>query len=391
MKSRRDFIKISAAGAGVAALGLSSLSWDGVNNLSASNNQKPVSDDEMTPYPTYCEVLFRNIHYWSANLFLVFGLIHIWDHFSHIKKIKMKPAVWFRLSIGVLVIFLAMLTGFILKGDADSLQARRILQELIDGLPFIGSFLSVSLLGSTESLQLIYVHHIATFTIFIAIIILEHTKSIWPKLKETVIVSAIIITISWLFQTPLHDNIHPVIKGPWYFVGLQEILHWLSTPQVSILLVLLFIILIFVVPYGDKKNQFISKRSLLILTIIYLFLTSVGYFFRGPNWQLIWPGETNYSYYIHNPFKISAVNFISNKNEIEKAVSSTPVFGRIEGCIVCHDDVKGFSASHNPQALGCYSCHSGDPFTLNKDVAHRNMELIPGNLSDASKSCAGFK
>mgnify|MGYP002397906514 CR=1 FL=1 len=332
-------------------------------------------------------VLFRNMHYWSANFFLVFSLIHIWDHFSKNKNIKIKPAIWFRLSLGVLVIFLAMLTGFLLKADADSMQARRILHELINGIPFIGSFLSVSLLGSTESLQLIYVHHIATFTIFIVIIILEHTKSIWPKLNETIIISAIIIFISWLFQTPLHDNIYPVIKGPWYFVGLQEILHWLTTPQVSILLVLLFILLIFIVPYGDKRNQFISKRSLLILTMIYIFLTTVGYFFRGPNWQWVWPGDSNYTYYIHNPFKISAVNFISDKDEIEKAVSSIPVFGRKEGCIVCHDNVKGFSASHNPQALGCFSCHGGDPFTLSKHTAHKDMELIPGNLVDANKSC----
>ena len=65
MKTRRDFIKISAAGAGVAALGLSPLSWDGVNKLSASNEQKPVSDDEMTPYPTYCEVCFWKCAGWT--------------------------------------------------------------------------------------------------------------------------------------------------------------------------------------------------------------------------------------------------------------------------------------------------------------------------------------
>ena len=65
MKTRRDFIKISAAGAGVAALGLSPLSWDGVNKLSASNNQRPVSDDEMTPYPTYCEVCFWKCAGWT--------------------------------------------------------------------------------------------------------------------------------------------------------------------------------------------------------------------------------------------------------------------------------------------------------------------------------------
>jgi len=331
--------------------------------------------------------LFRNIHYWSANLFLVFILIHIWDHFSRNNKINISKAVWFRLSIGVLVIFLAMLTGFLLKADADSLQARRILDKLINGIPLIGSFFSTSLFGTSDSLQVVYVHHIATFTIFIVIIILEHNKTFWPGLKETIIVALGLILIGYFFRAPLHDSFYPVIKGPWYFVGLQEILHWLTTPQLSILLILLFVLLIFFAPFGSSKSQFIARRSLLVLSIAYLILTITGYFFRGPNWEWIWPGEKNYSYYVHNPLKISKVVFINPQTDIDKTLSSPDVFGRKEGCLACHGQVNGFSASHNPETMGCFSCHGGDPYTLNKKDAHRKMILIPGNLKDADKSC----
>ena len=78
----------------------------------------------------------------------------------------------FRLSIGVLIIFLAMLSGFLLKGDADSLQARQILESLTLQIPVFGKSLAFSLLGQSGSFQLIYVHHIATFTIFIAIVMI---------------------------------------------------------------------------------------------------------------------------------------------------------------------------------------------------------------------------
>jgi len=63
MKTRRDFIKISAAGAGAAVVGVSALK--GLNTLSAANNQTPVSDEEMTPYPTYCEVCFWKCAGWT--------------------------------------------------------------------------------------------------------------------------------------------------------------------------------------------------------------------------------------------------------------------------------------------------------------------------------------
>ena len=64
MKTRRDFIKISAAGAGAAVIGASALK--GIGTLSAANSdQTPVSDEEMTPYPTYCEVCFWKCAGWT--------------------------------------------------------------------------------------------------------------------------------------------------------------------------------------------------------------------------------------------------------------------------------------------------------------------------------------
>ena len=58
-----------------------------------------------------------------------------------------------------------MITGFLLKGDADSKQAWRILDSLLSSVPVIGNILSFSLLGDEGSLQLVYIHHIATLTI----------------------------------------------------------------------------------------------------------------------------------------------------------------------------------------------------------------------------------
>ncbi len=59
MKTRRDFIKITAAGAGAAALGFHALSWDSVTaRFVANGDTSPVSDEELTNYPTYCEVCF---------------------------------------------------------------------------------------------------------------------------------------------------------------------------------------------------------------------------------------------------------------------------------------------------------------------------------------------
>ncbi|MBN2637757.1 MAG: molybdopterin-dependent oxidoreductase [Bacteroidales bacterium] len=65
MKTRRQFIKISTAGVGAAALGLQALNMKGVNLLPDKFSGDPVSDEDLTPYPTYCEVCFWKCAGWT--------------------------------------------------------------------------------------------------------------------------------------------------------------------------------------------------------------------------------------------------------------------------------------------------------------------------------------
>ncbi len=64
MKTRRDFIKISTVGAGAAALSIKGLSSKGFGLFDAKT-EGPVSDEELTPYPTYCEVCFWKCAAWA--------------------------------------------------------------------------------------------------------------------------------------------------------------------------------------------------------------------------------------------------------------------------------------------------------------------------------------
>ena len=58
-----------------------------------------------------------------------------------------------------------------------------------------------------------------------------------------------------------------------------------------------------------------------------------------------------------------------------------------ESCLNCHSGTKGYSAYHNPKLIGCASCHLGNTTSMNKDESHKGMILIPGNLSNATKTC----
>jgi hypothetical protein len=73
-----------------------------------------------------------------------------------------------------------------------------------------------------------------------------------------------------------------------------------------------------------------------------------------------------------------AANLLSEKYFIQRSFN---------GCVDCHDEMTGFEESHTPDKVGCNACHLGNPNTTNKNFAHKGMILIPGNLSDASRTC----
>jgi hypothetical protein len=77
---------------------------------------------------------------------------------------------------------------------------------------------------------------------------------------------------------------------------------------------------------------------------------------------------------------------IFDVNSVEKENYSTINIER-ETCQNCHIQNTGFSEYHNPELIGCVSCHLGNPKAETKEESHKNMVLIPGNLSNADATC----
>ena len=57
-------------------------------------------------------------------------------------------------------------------------------------------------------------------------------------------------------------------------------------------------------------------------------------------------------------------------------------------CISCHTDMKGFAPAHTANKVTCTACHLGNPNSFDKFEAHGKMVNVPGNLSNASETCA---
>lgn len=89
---------------------------------------------------------------------------------------------------------------------------------------------------------------------------------------------------------------------------------------------------------------------------------------------------------------VIAIFFFLRNNIFQTTAAEVIEYTKIEvldkeSCLECHQNTKGYSSYHNPELIGCISCHLGNPNTSDKEDSHKGMVLIPGNLSDAKVTC----
>jgi hypothetical protein len=346
--------------------------------------------DAHTPYDSLALLLltspgarfYRNIHYLAAQIFLVLTLFHTWDHLRRSTERRLSVAMWARVALSLPLVVFLMLSGFILRGDAESVQALRIVSTIVGDIPFAGRSLAVALFGQASGdLQVIYLHHIATATVLAWLIVAEHARSIWPRAIPVVSVFVVTAALGLFVSPTLHDGLDPLVRGPWYFLGVQELLHWTAHPGWVIALGGVVLGALFWVPRLSEERARRVKAGLAACLVAYGGITAFALLFRGENWSFAWPLS----------FRASGVRLESALGgpsiEALRGHDIPVVLGRREGCLYCHHDVRGLSASHCPDAIGCASCHAGNPFSLEKSVAHAGITLVPGNLSVAARTC----
>ncbi len=322
---------------------------------------------------------FRNAHYWAGQLCLVLSLLHVWDHLRASTEGRVTTGVWMRLAISLPLLVFIMLSGFMLRGDPEGRQALRILTEATAQVPVAGPLLATFVFGAAEQLGLVYVQHVATATIVVWLFVIEHARRVWPRTPAFLAVTVLTAALSLVLTPGLHDGLDPVLKGPWYFLGLQELLHWTPWPRLILLAGAVIVGGLFAVRVAPPRAADTIKGALLALTLVYVALCGVGGFLRGENWAWDpgWPATVS-------------VGWVFGSTPDAPKTLPTPlpvVMDRPEGCLICHRGVVGLGNAHRPDAVGCASCHGGDVFTLHKGRAHAGMETITGNLASAVQRC----
>jgi len=245
-----------------------------------------------------------------------------------------KPPREFNWVVGVLLLLLTLalsFTGYLLPWDQLAFWAITVGTAIAAYFPLLGPQVRYLLLGGHEigaaALLRFYVLHCLILPLAMAFLVALHFWRVrkdgglsapparlhrrvlaWPHLvfRELLVLVLVLVVVhaaALLFNAPLEGIADATrtpnpAKAPWYFLGLQELVHY-GAMFGGVVVPTAIVLALLVLPYLDTHPRgvgvwFARERRqanalFAVIAVALVAVTIVGTFFRGPNWAWVWP------------------------------------------------------------------------------------------------------
>lgn len=196
--------------------------------------------DVLVPFGSF----WRSLHFFSSQGFFAFSLIHLLAVFINKSYLQMSWAKWLPLIGSIPFALLLLFSGYVLRGDATGEMAGLIAENICLSVPLIGELINDLLFSvSAEGMKRIYANHIVGFGVVWGILCWNHVRKYRANSKEHGLLLCFFFVLSLLVDAPMEpetlSSAH--IPGPWFFLGLQELLMYIQPFWSGILFPLSFL------------------------------------------------------------------------------------------------------------------------------------------------------
>ncbi len=228
--------------------------------------------DVLVPFGAY----FRSLHFYSSQFFFLFSICHLFGIFGLAQSYSRKQ--WLMLSATLPVALLILFTGYVLRGDSTGFSAGMIAEAILLDLPYIGKTTNDLLFSISENgMKRIYVNHIIGFGLFWGWLAWGHVKKFRVSFNRHIFLTITILLFSLFITAPFDPDHLGVthIAGPWFFLGLQELLRYLPPMVAGILFPSTLLIAL---AFLQKRNRGYRYFLLFILLwlLFYALLTGIA-------------------------------------------------------------------------------------------------------------------
>ncbi len=228
--------------------------------------------DLLVPFGSY----FRSLHFYSSQFFFLFSIIHLIAVFE--KTESYSSGKWIKLVATLPVALLVLFTGYVLRGDSTGASAGLIAEAILLDIPVIGNTMNDLFFSiSSDGMKRIYVNHIIGFGLFWGWLAWNHVRKYKVSFSRYIPLTAIILLFSIGVTAPFEPNHLGVfhISGPWFFLGLQELLKYFPPLLAGILFPATLLIALALL---QKKNTFYKQAFYFVIfwLLLYTVLTIIG-------------------------------------------------------------------------------------------------------------------
>lgn len=218
--------------------------------------------DILVPYGSF----FRSLHFYSSQFFFLFAVLHYLLVFKKAEVYENKSYIFLILCLPTILMLL--FTGYVLRSDATGYSAGMIAEHIVEAVPLIGSVLNNLLFSITDhGMTRVYLHHVISFDLLLLFLAWDHLRRYRVRLASYPGFIAILLLFCLLISAPIDPEALGLfyITGPWFFLGLQELLRYLHPFIAGILVPSALIIGLMVL-----RLRFSWFKTLLLLTVGWL-------------------------------------------------------------------------------------------------------------------------
>jgi quinol-cytochrome oxidoreductase complex cytochrome b subunit len=294
--------------------------------------------------------MLRSLHRWSAHAMVFLVFMHMAKVFY---RQAYKPPRELNWIIGVLLLLATLLlsyTGYLLPWDQLSYWGTTVGANIISSIPIVGAKLRFYLLAghtvNANALLRFYVLHTVMFPLLVIVLIAVHLwrlhedggmyeldkdgKPIVPEHSPLAVAGApigleeektlsyrellfreiigiealtvVLFVMGLLWRAPLDELANPLhtpnpAKAPWYFTGLQEVLHFFPPFVAGIILPVLIVSGLFFIPFSPffddvstyHANQWLRRKPIRMTIVAALVLALSVLLVRVHAWDALLP------------------------------------------------------------------------------------------------------
>ena len=210
--------------------------------------------DVLAPYGRF----FRSLHFFSSQFFFFFCCFHLLA--IHKKTLQYSRFEWLRLVGSLPLILFLLFTGYILRGDNTGSSAGIIAENIIQAIPVFGTPLNELFFSLSDSgLRKVYIHHVIALDLLLLIFAWNHLRIYRINVREYLPLVFSILTFSVFISAPFEPDRLGIsyISGPWFFLGLQELLRYFPPLLAGVAIPGIFLIALFSAHPANKHFRVI--------------------------------------------------------------------------------------------------------------------------------------